>query len=131
MSKEYNIFFNKNIHFEELIHDIEKFSGLYFVEEKEESLHYFQTVIFGIEISVWKNHELDDEGIIRYSNYNFQIQFKRFAGLPEQEIQVSISKNLAFILASYISRNLQVECIVLEGLQKIIEKFPIPINPDG
>jgi hypothetical protein len=80
----------------------------------------FEAVIPGAFLSLFDNHGLVDDCGIEFTRYPLEIDFTR-SGHAYSEVNALLSA--AAPLAEALSRKLNVRCIVVDNLQRIVQTF--------
>jgi hypothetical protein len=78
--------------------------------------------IFGVDLAIITDHGLENELGIPFSIYKHQVAFTLYAGRLDPSAGRDLCKALATVFARTIAAELRRKCLIVEGLQRVIEE---------
>ncbi len=87
----------------------------------EEACRY-EASVQGIVIGLIDDHGLVDDQGIQFSNYRWELDFTRYAG-PDVDARTERWRSLAFAAAERISDQYGCECLVVDNVQQVLQRF--------
>ncbi len=96
-----------------------------FREEKnafDEAVYTWE--FMGVHVFFCEDHGMEDDGI-EFSNYTHSLSFKSYAGGRVRSERLDLARCMALIIAGAIWDEFKIECMVVDGLQKLLKTYPV------
>jgi hypothetical protein len=109
---------------EAIVSELSTWSGAEFQAESDEFGRRFVAEVFGLSVVANDAHDLEDDAGIAFSRYPIQVSFVRYGGGEDPALLEELARLLARLLSRRLWSRLSCRSIVVEGVQKLLERCP-------
>jgi hypothetical protein len=120
MSVETDVFVRGDCAVEDAVSFMEEAWALKFERVDESQGAVYRGSAVGVSIAIFGNHGLEDDGALLFSQYSFEVSFKRFQTAIDEDLSSQLCRTLAELFARHFCKRLGIECLVVEGLQRVV-----------
>lgn len=83
-----------------------------------------RVTLLGHEIDVFDNHGLEDDCGIEFSRFDTELRLRPLGIVSDPSVLRQVCRSVAILVARYLEERSACECIVVDGLQKVIGQMP-------
>jgi hypothetical protein len=121
MSINYSVFVNNKQGVDSVVLGLEAILNCKLVRKTVDRKEYCSTILLGLGISLAFPVTLEDDGVINFSEYDYEIMVE-YTGLFDHQYSYEYCRIVTIVLAEMVSRKLDCECLATENLDRL-ERF--------
>lgn len=120
MSQAVSVFVKASCSLEQVVSCVENVIGQHLIPTRTDLGVSYLKSIMGLEVSVYFDSDLEDEGDFHYSDYSYVVSFLIYSG-PDNENRFKLCQAFSLRVSSLIKIFYNVDCMVVENGTKSLQ----------